>query len=67
MLPVPGEVVTELEAVNILTGASAELVAAGGVCGAEGTVWLAISGTPEQEAAAKELLNEIRKEPNFML
>jgi hypothetical protein len=36
MLPVPGEVITELEAINMLTGASAELVAAGGVCGAEG-------------------------------
>lgn len=67
LLPVPGEVVTELEAVNILTGASAELVAAGGVCGAEGTVWLAISGSPEQEEAAKELFTDIRKEPNFTL
>jgi hypothetical protein len=67
LLPVPGEVVTEIEAIAILTGARAELVAAGGVCGAEGAVWLAISGTPEQEDAAKELLTEIRKEPNFQL
>ncbi|NLD36073.1 MAG: hypothetical protein GX654_04310 [Desulfatiglans sp.] len=67
LLPVPGEVVTELEAVNILTGASAELVAAGGVCGAEGTAWLAILGSPEQEEAAKELFTDIRKEPNFTL
>jgi hypothetical protein len=67
MLPVPGEVITELEAVNMLTGASAELIAAGGVCGAEGTVWLAISGTPEQEEAAKKLLDDIRKEPNYIL
>jgi hypothetical protein len=67
MFPVPGEVVTEIEAIMMLTGASTELVAAGGVCGAEGTVWLAISGTPEQEEAARELLSEIRGEPNFQL
>lgn len=67
MLPVPGEVITELEAVNILTGARAELVAAGGVCGAEGAVWLAITGTTEQEEVARGLLSEIRGEPNFQL
>jgi hypothetical protein len=67
MLPVTGEVITELEAVNMLTGAKAELVAAGGVCGAEGAVWLAISGSNEQEEAAKALLTLIRNEPNFTL
>ncbi|MBN1904728.1 MAG: hypothetical protein JW927_06490 [Deltaproteobacteria bacterium] len=67
MLPVTGEVITELEAIMMITGASAELVAAGGVCGAEGAVWLAISGTPEQEEAVKEILAEIRDEPNFTL
>lgn len=67
ILPVPGEVITEIEAVNILTGARAELVAAGGVCGAEGAVWLAISGTREQEEAARKLISEIKEEPNFQL
>jgi len=65
LLPVPGEVITEIEAINILTGACAELVASGGVCGAEGTVWLAISGTPEQEQQAKNLTEDICKEPGF--
>ncbi len=40
LLPVSGEIFTELDAIDLLTGASAQLVAAGGVCGAEGSVWL---------------------------
>ncbi len=67
MLQVNGEVITELEAIMMLTGARAELVAAGGVCGAEGAVWLAISGTTEQEETAGKLVSEIRNEPNFQL
>jgi len=67
MLPVPGELVTELEAITILTGASAELVAAGGVCGAEGAVWLAISGTAKQEESVKSILADVSGEPTFTL
>lgn len=67
MLPVPGEVFTEIEAIAALTGAKAELVAAGGVCGAEGAVWLAISGTTEQEQAAKSILADLTGEPPFTL
>ncbi len=67
MLPVPGEVVTEIDAIAILTGASAELVAAGGVCGAEGAVWVSVSGTADQENSAKDLLEGISAEPPFSL
>ena len=67
MLPVPGEVVTELEAFAILTGARAELVAAGGVCGAEGAVWLAITGTAEEEGSANSVLADLSGEPMFTL
>lgn len=67
MLPVPGEVVTELEAVGTLAGARAELVAAGGVGGAEGAVWLAISGTAAQEECARAILAELGGEPMFSL
>ncbi len=63
--PVPGEVITELQAVNLLTGACAELVAAGGVGGAEGSVRLAVSGTEEQEKAADKVLGEALSEPAF--
>ncbi len=65
LLPVPGEVITELDAVVQLTGATAELVAAGGIGGAEGCVWLGISGTESQMKAAAALLKSIADEPPF--
>lgn len=65
LLPVPGQVFTEIDAIAALTGATAELVAAGGVCGAEGSVWLAVSGNPEQSDAADALIRSIIAEPLF--
>jgi hypothetical protein len=67
LLPVPGEVVTEIEALGILTGVKAELVAAGGVCGAEGAVWLAVTGSANQENAARTLMASIAHELPFTL
>ena len=67
LLPVPGLVITEIEAIALLTGASAELVAAGGVCGAEGCVWLAVSGTAEQMEAADKVVKSVAAEPPFEL
>jgi len=67
LFPVPGQVFTELDAVMLLTGASAEMVAAGGVCGAEGSYLIAVSGTKEQEKAAEELLALVASEPAFTL
>lgn len=63
LLPLQGTIVTEIEAIYNLTGAKAELVAAGGVCGAEGSVWLAVSGTEEQQAAMAALYEHVEKEP----
>lgn len=63
LLPLPGEVFTELEALELLTGATATLVAAGGVSGAEGAVWLGVCGTSEQLAAATALIDELKSEP----
>lgn len=65
LLPASGEIFTELDAIALLTGASAELVAAGGVCGAEGSIWLAVSGKPAQEKAAEVLIKSIVNEPAF--
>jgi hypothetical protein len=67
LLPVPGQVFTEIEAIRLLTGATAEIIACGGVCGAEGSCWLAISGTKAQEDAAEELLTSIAAEPPFSI
>jgi len=65
LFPVPGQVFTEIDAINLLTGATAELVAAGGFCGAEGSCLLAVSGTEEQEEAAEKLVAAVASEPAF--
>ncbi len=65
LLPVPGEVFTEIESLALLTGVTAELIAAGGVAGAEGSIRLAVSGTDEQELAALKLLEAVATEPAF--
>lgn len=65
LFPTVGQVFTEIEALQLLTGATAELIAGGGVCGAEGSCWLAISGTKEQEKAAEKLLASVVSEPIF--
>jgi len=65
--PVPGEVFTEIDAIALLTGARAELIAGGGVWGAEGSVRLAVSGTETVLAKADLLLKTILPEPPFEL
>lgn len=67
LLPVPGEMFTEIDAIRLLTGAEAEMIAAGGVGGAEGSVWLAISGNDDQETAAGKMLRAMASEPGFEL
>jgi hypothetical protein len=67
LLPVPGVVFTEIDAIKLLTCAEAELVAGGGVCGAEGSVWLAVSGSEEQMEAAEKLLKAVAGETGFEL
>ena len=63
LLPMPGEVFTELDAIELLTGAEACLLAAGGTYGAEGASWLGISGSDEQIAAATALVRSVAEEP----
>ena len=67
MLPVVGEVFTELDALTALTGAEVDLVAAGGVCGAEGSCWVAVTGTEEQEKFVADIIASINCEPAFSL
>ena len=67
MLPVLGRTITEIEAVSILSGASAFLTAGGGVCGAEGSVWLGIEGRPEEIEAIRRIHDSIAGEPPFTL
>lgn len=67
LLPVPGEVFTEIDAIRLATGAEAEMIAAGGVGGAEGCVWLAVGGSEEQIEAAGKLQRSVACEPQFVL
>jgi hypothetical protein len=63
LLPLPGEPFTELHAVEMLTDATAMLVAAGGIRGAEGSVWIAVQGENACVAAAEELIQSVQSEP----
>jgi hypothetical protein len=60
-----GEIVTELEAIKILTGATAFQSSAGGVSGAEGGVWLVFRGTRDQVTKALELTKSVQGEPPY--
>jgi 6-phosphogluconate dehydrogenase (decarboxylating) len=42
-------------------------VASGGVSGAEGSVWLAVSGSEEEMEKAETLLESVAAEPGFEL
>lgn len=63
LLPIPAPIFTELDAIRLLTGAEACLIASGGVLGAEGAVWLGIEGSQEQVQHAEELLKSVAAEP----
>ncbi len=67
LMPIWGTIVTELEAIELLTGATAVHVASGGVGGAEGAVWLLISGTADQVHDALALVEGIQGEPPWAL
>lgn len=63
LLPLPGEVFTELDAIRLLTGAEAHLIASGGIYGAEGSAWLGITGTRQELQAAADLVESVADEP----
>jgi hypothetical protein len=65
--PSPGEIFTEIEAVETLTGLKAFPAAAGGVLGAEGCVVLLCEGTAAQFDALNRIRSEIENEPPFGL
>ena len=63
--PVDGEIFTELEALRVLCAVEALPIGAGGICGAEGSVRLAVWGSKEQLAQVNSLLDGIYGEPAF--
>ena len=63
LYPIPGDIFTELDAIELLTDTEARLIAAGGIYGAEGSAWVGVSGSADQEAAAVALVRSVRDEP----
>jgi len=57
------QVVTEIEAFEVLCGVDAWHVASGGIAGSEGAVTIAVEGTPETVKAAADLAIALAKEP----
>jgi hypothetical protein len=60
-----GEIVTELEAIKMLTGATAFQASAGGVGGAEGGAWFVFRGTRDQVVKAMELAKSVKGESPY--
>ena len=57
------DAVTEIEALAVLGGVEATLVASGGVAGSEGSVVLAMAGSDERVRETFELVKSIKGEP----
>ncbi len=63
LMPMPGKIVTELDAIKLVTGAEACLIAGGGTYGAEGAAYLGVIGSEEQLEAATEMIRLTMGEP----
>ena len=60
LIPVPGKAVSEVEAIDFLSGARAVAVAAGGLGGAEGSVTLVIQGPEGKVNRALQIAREVK-------
>ena len=60
LLPCEGSTVTELKAIEILSGAVATPIAAGGLAGAEGAIVLVIKGEKKQVCKAIEHIEHVK-------
>lgn len=65
MFPLRGHIVTEIEALELLTGVRVMQMASGGIGGAEGAVRLLVRGTKDEVEKALEVVGEIQGEPPF--
>jgi hypothetical protein len=65
MVPLPGEVVTEVTAIRALAGADALPVAMGGIGSGEGAVTLLIEGEDRAVEKTREIVRSIKGEPKL--
>ncbi len=66
MFPLRGHIVTEIEALEILTGVRVLQMAAGGIGGAEGAVRLLVRGTRDEVEKALAVVKEVQGAPPFV-
>lgn len=66
MFVLTGHIVTEIEALSIVADVTAFQAAAGGIGGAEGSVWLVFRGKRESVEKALKLVEGIQGEPPFV-
>jgi hypothetical protein len=62
----PGEIFTELEALEQIEGIAARPLAAGGIGGAEGGLWITLFGTRKALDKALKLVDSVRGEAPFL-
>ncbi|MFP4249677.1 MAG: hypothetical protein ACLFU7_08450 [Armatimonadota bacterium] len=62
----PAEIMTEIDAIGVLTSARAMQIAAGGVMGAEGAVWLTAFGSEGEIEQVRELIESVQGEPDML-
>jgi len=61
----PGQIVTEIEAMQILADVEAFQASAGGIGGAEGAVWLVWEGPRDKVEKARQIAEDVHGEPPF--
>jgi len=64
--PIDGEILTEIEAVELLSGAQGAPIGAGGIAGAEGSIRLSVWGAPAEVERAAAAIEDILGEPPFI-
>lgn len=62
LMPVSGTIITEIEALSILAGVKSFQIAAGGIAGAEGAVWLLIEGDKASIEKAIQIIEVCREQ-----
>jgi hypothetical protein len=67
LYPVRGIIITEIEALALLSGVKAIQIGAGGVLGAEGSVRLLVRGDAEQVRKALAIVEQAQGEPSYPL
>lgn len=61
----PGEIFTEIEAIQQFADVEVYQLASGGIAGAEGAVMLAVKGAPEEVEKALAAVSSVHGEPSF--